>query len=385
MSAGIWDDVTSILNAAAGPGQVAPALTLLVGRGGLVVYEHSAGKAGPPGSERACDATTIFDLASLTKPLVTAALTLDLIANSRLSFDTPVADILPDFAAAVPGDPRRKAVTVRHLLRHDSGLPAYQRYFEAFDAGAPESAAELASRRARMFALAAAEPLERDPRAGSVYSDIGFLVLGAVVEEIGGARIDELVRRRFFEPLGVEDAAFVDIATGASPVLAARTAATGPCQWRHHQIHAAVQDENAYAMGGIASHAGLFATARSVHRLVAEWVDASAGRGLVLDRRLVGHAWTRGAAAVATPAPSTWALGWDTPTPGASSAGTQISRDAVGHLGYTGTSIWIDRSRRAHVVLLTNRIAYGRNSDAIRALRPALHDAVFAALDKARR
>ena len=108
-----------------------------------------------------------------------------------------------------------------------------------------------------------------------------------------------------------------------------------------------------------------------------------AGRGRVLDRRVVGHAWNRSASAAGA-APSTWALGWDTPTPGASSAGSRIGAGAVGHLGYTGTSIWIDPSRRAHVVLLTNRIAYGRNSDAIRALRPRLHDAVFAALDRAR-
>lgn len=381
MSAPSWNEVAALLDDAAGAGHVAPAAALLVGRGSLVLFEHSSGVAGPKGRERPCDAATIFDLASLTKPLVTAALTLDLIARGKLFFDTHVADLLPAFAEG--GDERRRAVTIRHLLRHDAGLPAYQRWFEGFDGTRPKDAADAAARRARLFHLALSEPLERDPRAGSVYSDIGFLVLGAVVEEVAGARIDELARTRLFGPLGVEDASYVDTLAGPPASLLERCAGTGPCPWRRTDVHGVVQDENAYAMGGLASHAGLFATARSVHRLVTEWTEAWAGRGLVLDRRLVDHAW-HPVAAAAGAAPSTWALGWDTPTPGASSAGFRVGHGAVGHLGYTGTSVWIDPSRHAHVVLLTNRIAYGRNSDAIRALRPRIHDAVFAVLDHAR-
>jgi CubicO group peptidase (beta-lactamase class C family) len=159
-----------------------------------------------------------------------------------------------------------------------------------------------------------------------------------------------------------------------------RIAAAGTCEWRRRSIHGEVQDENAWAMGGVASHAGLFATVEAVHLLVLEWVRAAAGRGLLLDRRLVTYAWAR-ASGVAR---GTWALGWDTPSPGASSAGTRVGPSAVGHLGYTGTSVWIDRNRGVHVVLLTNRIACGRSSDAIRALRPRLHDAVFAAVDAER-
>ena len=382
MKASAWSDVAAIVDEAVGAGYVAPAVALLVGRGSLVLFEHSAGEAGQPGARRSCDAQTIFDLASLTKPLVTAALTLELVARGRLFFDTRVADILPAFGAG--DDERRRTVSIRHLLRHDSGLPAYQRYFEGFDGTPPKDAADAAARRRRMLALALAEPLERDPRSGSVYSDIGFLVLGTVVEEVAGARIDELALKTLFGPLGVEDASYVDTLAGPSPALLARSAATGPCPWRRGEVHGVVQDENAYAMGGIAPHAGLFATARSVHRLVTEWTEAWAGRGLVLDRRIVGHAWNRGASALGA-APSTWALGWDTPSPRASSAGSLVGHGAVGHLGYTGTSIWIDPSRHAHVVLLTNRVAYGRSSDAIRALRPRLHDAVLAVLDRGRR
>lgn len=442
MTTPAWKAVAEILDQASspGPGRVFPAAGLLVAHGERILFEHASGVAGPSGHEVPCDETTVFDLASLTKPLVTAALTLDLIARGRLHFDTTVAGLLPAFAAGgghssgdreggpsdgvagllaghragnlgggvadlstgqgpgvssgdrgsvVAVDPRRATVQVRHLLHHDSGLPAYQRYFEAFPNEPAAGLDEAAARRARMFDLAVAEPLEREPGSSSVYSDIGFLVLGALIEAVEGARIDELAASRIFEPLAVEEAWYVPVlAAGRAPAPRRRssgfplqrTAPTGTCEWRGREIHGEVQDENAWAMGGVASHAGLFATVRAVHRLVLEWVRAAAGRGLLLDRRLVTHSWAR-ASGVAR---GTWALGWDTPSPGASSAGSRVGPSAVGHLGYTGTSIWIDRNRGLHVVLLTNRIACGRNSDAIRALRPRLHDAVFAAVDAER-
>jgi serine-type D-Ala-D-Ala carboxypeptidase len=222
---------------------------------------------------------------------------------------------------------------------------------------------------------------ERDPRSGSIYSDIGFLVLGAVVERVSRARVDAFAREKIFAPLAYGDAGFVDLLEQPDDDFLRRAARTGFCEWRRREVHGFVQDENAFAMGGVGAHAGLFATARSVHRLAAEWTKASDGHGRVLDQRIVGHAWDR-AAASAGAASSTWALGWDTPTPGTSTAGSRIGPGAVGHLGYTGTSLWIDPSRHVHVVLLTNRVAYGRKPDGIRALRPRVHDAVFAALDR---
>ncbi|HXC52451.1 MAG TPA: serine hydrolase domain-containing protein [Candidatus Limnocylindrales bacterium] len=383
-----WDEVVRILDDAVGPDHVSPAASLLVGRGDAVLFEHATGATGPGAGDPPCTTDTIFDVASLTKPLVTAALAFQLIARGRLSFDTRVTDVLPDFASHAEGgnDERRLAVTVRNLLHHDSGLPAHRRYFESFPPELPASREEAARRRDRMFALALAEPLERDPRSSSVYSDIGFLVLGAMVEKIAGLRIDALAAEQIFGPLDAAEARFVDLADEPDDAFTLRCAATGACDWRRTQIRGRVQDQNAYAMGGVATHAGLFATARTIHRLAGEWTEAAAGRGRVLDRRVVSHAWDRAEpAAGAAPSPSSsWALGWDTPTPGVSSAGSRIGPGAVGHLGYTGTSLWIDPSRSVHVVLLTNRIAYGTNADAIRALRPRVHDAVFAALDRAR-
>ncbi|MBI5505200.1 MAG: beta-lactamase family protein [Deltaproteobacteria bacterium] len=386
----LWDDAARTLDEAVAGG-VFPGACALVARGDAVVFEHATGTLAIPSSDRAATRETIWDLASLTKPLVTVALVLVMIERGLLRFDDRIAALLPAFGAG--DDPRRQAVTLRHLLHHDSGLPAHRRFFEMFAASFadPAAAAAVPEQRRRIFAAALAEPLERDPGAASVYSDLGFMVLGAVLESVGGERIDRLARRFLLDPLEIEDAWFVDAAeaessgqsakaAGTARVPLERVAATGFCPWRGRIIHGVVQDENAYAMGGIAPHAGLFATTSAVHALALEWSRAARDQGQVLRGPLVRQVWERGAEDVR----STWALGWDTPSVGASSAGALVSEQAVGHLGYTGTSLWIDRRRSVHVVLLTNRIASDTKGDGIRALRPRFHDAVFRALDEDR-
>lgn len=382
----LWDDAARTLDEGVAAG-VFPGACALVARGDVVVFEHACGTLALPSSDRDATRETVWDLASLTKPLVTVALILVMIDRGLLRFDDRVAALLPAFGGG--DDPRRQAVTLRHLLHHDSGLPAHRRFFETVaDSFASPDAAAAPEHRRRIFAAAVAEPLERDPGAASVYSDLGFLALGAVLESVGGERIDRLARRLLLDPLEVEDAWFFDAArartseqsggaTGRSPVPLGRVAATGFCPWRGRIIHGAVQDENAYAMGGVAPHAGLFATTRAVHALALEWSRAACDQGRVLRGSLVRHAWERASGQ----ARSTWALGWDTPSAGASSAGALVSEQALGHLGYTGTSLWIDRTRSVHVVLLTNRIASDKTGDGIRALRPRFHDAVFRALD----
>ena len=305
-----WDEVVRILDDAVGPDHVSPAASLLVGRGDEILFEHATGMAGPDAGDPPCTVDTIFDAASLTKPLVTTALTLQLIARGRLSFDTRVAEVLPGFASHAQDiagdiagnitggkDERRLTVTVRDLLRHDSGLPAHRRYFESFSPDLPASREEAARRRERMFALALAESLERDPMSGSTYSDIGFLVLGAMVEEIAGARIDALAAEHIFGPLEAPEARFVDLADDPDDAFTLRCAPTGVCGWRKLEVRGRVQDENTYAMGGVATHAGLFASSRTIHRLAGEWTNAAAGSGRVLDRRVVNHAWDRVASA----------------------------------------------------------------------------------------
>ncbi len=363
-----WAEIDRLLEGAVDDG-VFPGAVLLVGRGGEVLVESAVGMLGLGPGDRPTSPDTIYDLASLTKPLVTTTCLLLEIQRGRLALEDSVAAHSPRFAAAVDFE-ERSAVTLRQLLAHASGLPAHRRYFE--QAG---QAALVGEARAEVLALAAAEPLEAPPGQAAVYSDVGFIVLGHLIEESAGRSLDDLAERDVFAPLGAETAGFVT--AGGPAEWPERTAPTGLCNWRGRVTHATVQDENAYAMGGVAGHAGLFGTARDVHLIAAEYVAASAGKGRLLEAGSVGECWRRQEIV----AGSTWALGWDTPTPGGSSAGRLVSDDAVGHLGFTGTSLWVDRRRGVHVVLLTNRVHPKADDDRIRELRPRLHDAVFRTLD----
>jgi len=368
-----------MLDAAVGDGVFPGACARVSDRRGTV-FEHATGTLAIPGADAAVGIDTVWDLASLTKPLITAAITILLAQRGLLRFTDRIVDLVPQFARS--DDPRRGNVTIRHLLRHDSGLPAHRRFYEGL---APDvsSASGAARRREEILAAVLQEPLERDPGSGSVYSDIGFLVLGCALERVTEKRIDVLAREMLLEPLGVGEAWYVDVAAaaaGRSPLPLQRTAATGHCAWRGRLVHGVVQDQNSYALGGITSHAGLFATVSAAERLAREWIDASYDHGRVLDARVVRYAWRR----QFSDEPGTWVLGWDTPSAGASSAGTRISAQAVGHLGYTGTSVWIDRRRAVHVLLLTNRVASDTTGSGIRALRPRFHDAVLAAVDAER-
>ncbi len=342
---------------------VFPGAAATVLEGGEVAFEGAAGWLDEPAG-RPVTHDTIYDLASLTKPLVTAACVLRLAAAGILAIDQPVVRWVPEFGA---GDERRSRVTVDDLLRHRSGLPAWRPYF----AGCPPVA--TAETRASVAARAAAEPLEREPRAQVVYSDVGYLLLGLLLERAAQSRLDVLAEREVLSPLALRDCGFADLVDGRWRPPADRTAPTGVCLWRRTVVRGVVQDENAFAMGGIAGHAGLFGTARAVARIGQAWLEAWSGRGSWLEPELVRAAWT------APPGGTTWVAGWDTPTPGCSSAGTRVSQRAVGHLGFTGPSLWIDLDREVVVAVACNRVHPDRHNEAIRRWRPVFHDAVFGA------
>ena len=357
-----------------------PGASLLVGHAGGVHAEIHAGTldsgdSGDSGSAGpAVGAETVFDTASLTKPLVTAVCALRLVAAGRLDLDAPVATYLGEFAAA-GSDERRLRVTVAQLLGHASGLPAHRHYYRDCGQAALDGRAADAVVRA-----AIREPLDRDPGSTAVYSDIGFLVLGRLIETVGQCSLADQARSNWLERL--DPSRWGLFATGSNdslprPADVASIAPTGRCPWRGRTVRGEVQDENAYAAGGLAGHAGLFASARAVHELVAAYVAAADGDDALLPGALVRRCWGTSCASAA----STWRMGWDTPSQGASSAGARVSADAVGHLGYTGTSVWVDRLRRCHVVLLTNRVHPDPENTAIRDWRPRIHDAVFGALE----
>lgn len=361
MSGG-WEAVETVMLAAVSDGTT-PGAVLLVGRGDEIIFEKAYGVLEAGGEEATI--ATVYDLASLTKPLLTTPCLMVLAAEGSIELDQPAARWIPALAAGEDSGVRSR-ITIADLLGHRSGLPAWRPYFEQLEPGSSDSEAVIDA--------AAGEDFEYLPTTASLYSDVGFILLGRVVEAASGESLAGFSRRCLLEPLGAGPATFVDVARGD------RLGPTGvaPCgysRWRDTVVRGVASDDNAYAMGGVAGHAGLFASVREVHLLVAEYLAALAGHGKVLDRGLVERLWTE----PSVPG-STWKLGWDGPDRTGSSAGRHISEAAVGHLGWSGTSVWVDPVPGVHVVLLTNRVHPDQGNKKIQALRPALHDAVFEAL-----
>jgi CubicO group peptidase (beta-lactamase class C family) len=287
-------------------------------------------------------------------------------------------------------------VTLRQLLAHSSGLPRWRPYHALAELDPVASAAFLppesrpgpealrpAFERGRGLVRQAvlAEPPEAAPGSRTVYCDPGFLALGFLLEEVLGARIAALAESRVFLPLGLGSTSYLDgLAPGEAAAFAARRdfVPTEQCPHRREVNRGAVNDDNAWAMGGAAGHAGVFSTARDVAHLGQAWLDALRGRRSIVPADVAREFARRDA----TPG-TTRALGWDTPSEEGSSLGTRLGRTgrgAIGHLGFTGTSIWIDVEREVVVALLTNRVHPTAANERIRAFRPRFHDAVAEAL-----
>jgi CubicO group peptidase (beta-lactamase class C family) len=348
--------------------QVAPGFVLLVASGGRVQFQEAYGRRQVVPRQLPTFPDTVYDVASLTKAVVTSVLAMKEVARGALALDAPVARLLPEFEGEGRG-----AITVRHLLSHSSGLPAYRPYWR--------QASEAASERWAISLAAAREPLEYAPGAQSIYSDLGFILVGWLLERSSELRLDALAARDLTGPLGLRSATFVNLAEADARVrlLAEHSvAATQQCPERGHVVLGEVDDLNAYAMGGVSGHAGLFSNAADVSTiaaaLVAAWKGAS-GPTLV-ERDVIREFWSP-----ARVPGSTWRLGWDGPAPQGSQAGARLSRGAVGHLGFTGCSLWIDPERETWIVLLSNRVhPLVPDPDRLRVFRPALHDAALEAL-----
>jgi CubicO group peptidase (beta-lactamase class C family) len=316
---------------------------------------------------------TIFDLASLTKPIVTATSLMLLAAEGRVDLDDPVAKVLPPF-----GERGKEAVTIRSLLTHTSGLKPWRPFHEALLERERKKGERLLGTPAAKEAVLERiyrSALVHEPGEAAVYGDLDFMLLGAIVEAVSGLSLDDFAASRIFAPLGMNDARFVRLGDGAPELQGAlrrRFAATENCPWRGRVLWGEVHDPNAWAMGGVAGHAGLFATADDVMRFAQAVIDTWHGRSTVFPREWLVRFLTKND----VPAGTTWALGWDTPTPGASSAGQHFSPTSVGHLGFTGTSLWIDLEREAAVVMLTNRVHLVAKRSKF-GLRAIVHDLVM--------
>lgn len=300
-------------------------------------------------------AATLFDLASLSKALSTALLCFSLFAEGRISPDDCLADLLPD--VNIPPDKQR--LTLRSLLSHSSGLPAYQPWFQNF---AP---VQHQDSKARLLRLIFDEPLAYRPGSRCLYSDLGFILIGCIVENVTGKDLAANFRELVAAPLKLEKELFY--CPDATERL--RCAATEDCPWRRRVIQGEVHDEHCWLLGGMAGHAGLFGTAAGVLRLCTAILDAWKGR----DAKCAWAAFLPQALRPQLDG-QTWCMGFDTPTAGASSSGRYFSPASIGHLGFTGTSFWIDPDKELIAVLLSNRVHPSRENTKIRQFRPIFHD-----------
>jgi CubicO group peptidase (beta-lactamase class C family) len=360
----------------------APGAAVVVGRGERLVFEGYYGSLALGEARVAAD--TVYDLSSLTKPLATLACMLRVAASGGVSLTEPMQKLLPELQADGQ-DSRRRDITLRHALGHCSGFPARGLYFERLAAAERDEHRRLvatAEGGRRIVAMACAEGLRDAPGRVVTYSDVGYLLLGEWLSRASGCSLDHLFAEQVATPLQLEDTGFMCAGSGSTAKKAPapdRIAPTDRCPWRGRIVRGEVQDENAYAMGGVAGHAGLFSTALDVHRVVSAFVHSFESDDGLFDRALVRQCFAGPGSVVPG---STWSLGWDTPTPGTSSAGHRVSPRAFGHLGFTGTSIWIDLDRGVHVVLLTNRVHPDKENLRIREMRPRVHDAIFETVDR---
>lgn len=355
-------------------GSATPGAALAVGRHGRLVRLAGYGSLDwAPGSAPVTD-STLYDLASLTKVIGTTTAVMILADEGRIDLDVPVARYLPEWH----GGGAKARVTVRHLLLHTSGLPAYAPLWR-----------ELRGRDAYLRRIGAMA-LDHPPGTRTVYSDLGIILLGVIIERQSGTTLDQFLADRVFGPLGMRDTGFRPVGEGelalggagqgvggsgngpATPHPHARIAPTEvDTVFRMRHVHGEVHDENAYALGGVAGHAGLFSSARDLAAFAQMMLDRGSYGGYSLIRPETVDAFTRRQSRA-----SSRALGWDTPSGNRSAAGDYFSSRSFGHTGFTGTSIWIDPERSLFVVLLTNRVNPTRANNQHIALRRDVHDAV---------
>ncbi len=326
---------------------VFPDGVLLCARGAKPLYLGGVGRA---------NGRTIFDLASLTKPLATALSVAVLMEEKGLGLGTSLGDVLVDHGL---GD--KASITVEMLLRHTSGLPAHRCFFERLGGAGFQ--------RQGLRRLLLTEPLENQPGEKQVYSDLGYMFLSWVVERISGQRLDHFVHKRIYAPLGINDLGFRDLIRGAGKEEEGGAAVmpTRNCPWRGRVLFGEVEDENAWVAGGVEGHAGLFGSVVGVHRLCHEILAVLKG-----DPSPVVPAVIR--EFVKKNGQMTMVGGFDTPSKDNSSSGRFFSEYSVGHLGFTGTSFWMDPVDDKIVILLTNRVHPSRSNMKIREFRPRIHD-----------
>jgi CubicO group peptidase (beta-lactamase class C family) len=344
---------------------VFPGAVLLVSKKGDIQFFQSYGVRNIFNPNKVTT-QTVFDLASLTKPLATTLAVAVLISRKLLKLDQQLGELLFDFK-----DSDKACISIRQLLNHSSGLPDYQPYYI-------DVKKRPVTERNEAIRLAVRQtPLMYPVGQEEVYSDIGFMILGWIIESVSGKRLDQFVVNDVFRPLGINlddfsKLCFVDI---DKPIHFSNVAATEICPWRQRLIEGTVHDDNAHVMGGIAGHAGLFGNAQAVLDVILalEKAHHNHSHSALFSSNILKTFFERGVG-------GSRPLGFDAPSPDESSSGRFFSSTSVGHLGFTGTSFWFDTSRSIVVILLSNRVHPHRDNERIKFFRPQVHDAVMTSL-----
>lgn len=350
----LHDTLRQVLDAAVRD-RAFPGAFAVIGNHAGILATYGAGHLDWSASPRP-DENTMWDLASLTKVIGMTSAMMELVQAGRVSLDAPVQRYLPEWTG-----PHKAEVTVRNLLTHTSGLPAFRAYDQI-----TTDADSIAS-------LMMAEPLEAPPGTRFVYSDIGAYLAGRIVERVSGQRLDRYLAQHVFGPLGMDETMY-----NPPDSLRPRIAPTEVDPRRGGKLRGRVHDERAYYLGGISAHAGLFSSGRDLARFARMYLNGGALGPVRLFRPQTVVAFTT----VQDSALSNRAIGWEKPN-GTNSGGHLMSPSAFGHTGFTGTSIWIDPARDLFIVLLTNRVDPTRNNHKIGGVRIALADALGEAVDPA--
>lgn len=357
--AGVYRVLEDAIAAGAFPGCAFGAIT-----GSEVILEDALGRFTYQADSPAVAAKTVFDVASLTKVVATTAAAMLLNQRGQLHLDTPLGDFLPGFVIGRPPGNNARQVTIRHLLAHSSGLPGYAEFFKS------------ASTPAALFRACLELPLEAKPGTRAEYSDPGFLLLGKALEVLIRGDLAPWIGREVIQPLGLS-------ATCYNPPPAMRGSippTEDDTKFRHRVIQGEVQDENAWVLKGVSGHAGLFSNVSDLLRFSAA-ILASAPNARAQSNlpTIFASETVQRFAERQGPEGSFRALGWDTPSQ-ESTSGRHFSPHSIGHLGFSGCSLWIDLDAAVAVALLTNRTWPDRSNRQIRQVWPAFHDAVREAL-----
>jgi CubicO group peptidase (beta-lactamase class C family) len=353
--------VTELLRKGAAEG-IYPGAVLLVAREGEVVFFKETGYVGLSPEQVPMRKDTIFDLASLTKPLATTLAIMRLVDQEKIGLDRPLSEIITSSPLRDKG-----ALTPRMILSHCAGLADWKPFYLDLVNVRPENRKEY------LRESIVREALVYSPAKACVYSDLGFMILEWVIEEVSGMALKSFVELNFYNPLSLKRT-FLNTGVIPSQFKKEDIAPTGHCGWRKRIIQGEVHDENAHAVGGYSGHSGLFGDAEEVLVLVNMLREHFYGeRDDYLKPGMVKEFFTRQEIVGGC----TWALGWDTPSARDSSSGKYFSRNSVGHLGFTGTSVWMELEKDIIIILLTNRVQTTRTNEGIKRFRPMLHDLIM--------